>query len=211
MNIGKKMIVAACIVATLGFTTVASGVDLANGGFEEGTGGTATGWGQFENAYRTSTSDTGSAMTAHSGAYAMKMFGNWGWPWNAAGALQTFAAAPGEAWDVQGYGLNWSSDALVGQNFGLLKLSWRDAANQEIAGIDSQHITSATPVDQWQLLQANGIAPAGTVAVQVLALFLQPNYEGGSAWIDDVTVTPEPASLGLLAIAGLALLPRRRR
>jgi hypothetical protein len=207
----KTMIAAACVVATLGFTTVAGAVSLVNGGFEDGTGGGAAGWAQFSNAYRTSTTDTGSAVTAHSGAYAMKMFGNWGWPWNATGAFQQFTAAPGQTWDLQGYGLNWSSDALAGQNFGLLKLSWRDAGGNEISGVDSQHIASDTVKDQWQFLQATGTAPAGTVAVQVFALFLQPNFEGGSAWFDDITVTPEPSCLALVGIALVALAPRRRR
>ena len=209
--IGKSLIVSVCLVAMLGFVTTANGVILVNGGFESGTGGAAAGWNQFSNAYRTSVTDTGNPVTAHSGDYAMKMFGNWGGPWNATGAFQTFAAAPGETWTVSGYGLNWSSDALVGQNFGLLKLSWRNAADQEIAGIESAHITSATPVDQWQALQAMGVAPAGTVGVQVFALFLQPNFEGGSAWFDDVSVTPEPSSLALLGLALIGFVRRRSR
>lgn len=210
-RISKTTVAVASAIAALGLAVATSEASLVNGGFESGTGGAADGWAQFNNAYRTSTSDTGSPVTAHSGDYAMKVFGNWGGPWNAAGALQVFAAAPGEVWDVQGYGLNWSSDKLVGENFGLLKLSWRDAADQEIAGVESQHITSSTPVDQWQFLQASGAAPAGTTGVQVFALFLQPNFEGGSAWFDDMTVTPEPASLALLALAALPVVLRRRQ
>lgn len=209
--VSKKTVAVACVIAAIGLAVGTAQAMLVNGGFESGTGGAADGWIQFNNAYRTSTTDTASPITAHSGAYAMKLFGNWGGPWNAAGALQIFAAAPGEIWDVQGYGLNWSSDKLLGQNFGLLKLSWRDAADQEIGGVESQHITSSTPVDQWQFLQATGAAPAGTTGVQVFALFLQPNFEGGSAWFDDMTVTPEPASLALLAMAALPVVLRRRR
>ena len=67
----------------------------------------------------------------------------------------------------------------------------------------------------WTPLSATGTAPAGTTFVQLFALFVQPAFNGGSAFFDDtsasVTPAPEPASLGLLALVGAAMLGRRRR
>ena len=43
--------------------------------------------------------------------------------------------------------------------------------------------------DQWQPVLASGQAPPGTQSVQLMALFLQPNYEGGSLWFDNLSAT----------------------
>ena len=98
-------------------------------------------------------------------------------------------------------------------NFGEVKISFQNAANTELLGIDSNHIDTTTPSNVWTPLAAAGVAPAGTDHVNLFALFVQPQFNGGSTFFDDLSgsVVPEPAAIGLISIAGLMSLRRRRR
>ena len=205
------------IGAWLAMPLAASANVLVNPSFESGL----TGWNTFGNAYADS-------AHAQDGVKALKLFGNWSSPWNATGAFQNVAAAADQSWTFSGFGLDPASDPVTGtnQNIALLKIIWFDGPNatgnmlQPLAGpgavfganpgIESGQLNAGTPLDQWQALSAGGQAPAGTQSVQLMAIFLQPNYEGGSLWFDNLTATPEPCSLALLGLGGLALLRRRR-
>lgn len=184
---------------------------LVNPGFEVGTAPGnpdvygAAGWIAFGNVYNTSSPNPGAAGP-HSGTGSLKEFGTFP---GVSGAFQSFAAAAGQPWSLSGFGLNASSDPMQPDNFGLLKISFQDAANNEILGIESAHITILSPLDQWQALAASGVAPAGTDHVNLFALFVQPNFNGGAAFFDDVSATPAPGS-GLLLGLGALLLRRRR-
>jgi len=196
----------------LALAHVASANILANPGFEAGTAPGnpdvygAPGWFAFGNVYNVSTPNPLPAGP-HSGTGALKEFGTFP---GVSGAFQSFAASSGQAWSLSGFGLNASSDAMQPDNFGLLKISFQDAANNEILGIESAHITVASPLDQWQALAASGVAPAGTDHVNLFALFVQPNFNGGSAFFDDMSAVPSPGCMGLLAGSGLFLTRRRR-
>jgi hypothetical protein len=102
---------------------------------------------------------------------------------------------------------------MQADNFGTLKISFQDAANNELLGIDSNHITNATPQNQWTAMSASGVAPAGTNHVNLFALFVQPATNGGSAFFDDLSggTVPEPTTLGLASIAVLSCTFVRRR
>lgn len=208
---------AAGVLLAVGFLTATAPANiLLNPGFESGVDGRVTEWQWFDNAWQASD-------VVHSGTSALKVYGNWQWAWNAAGAFQTAPTQPGDTWDLTGYGLNYSVDPLVGQNFGLLKIVWFDASNSALQplpgpgalfgdnpGIESAFINSSTPTDEWQFLSASGVAPPNAASVQFLVLFLQPNWESGAAWFDDISATvtpiPEPSSLALLGL-GLLSLP----
>ncbi len=196
----------------LALAHVASANVLLNPGFEVGTapGHTdvpgAPSWIAFGNVYNVS-SPNPLVAGPHSGTGALKEFGTFP---GVSGAFQTFASAAGDIWSLTGFGLNASSDPMQPDNFGLLKISFQDAANNEILGIESGHITVASPLDQWQALSASGVAPAGTDHVNFFALFVQPNFNGGSAFFDDVSAVPSPGFMGFLAGSGLFLTRRRR-
>jgi hypothetical protein len=187
---------------------------LANPGFEVGSAvgspdvGGATGWTAFGNTFTTSAPNP-LPPGPHAGTGALKEFGTFS---GVSGAFQDFPATPGTIWQLTGFGLNASSDPMQPANFGLAKISFQGASG-EILGIDSNHIDVNTPSNIWTPLLAQGVAPAGTTHVQLFALFVQPAFNGGSAFFDDFSgqVIPEPASIGLLGLAGGLLSLRRRR
>lgn len=169
---------------------------LTNPSFEGGLAG----WLIYGNVF---------AETAHAqeGLQSLKLFGNWSSAWNASGAYQNLPAAPGQPWTFTGYGLNPATDGLLAgnQNIALLKIIWFDGPNAtgnqlqplpgpgalfgEFPGIESGQLNANTPPDQWQQLTAGGEAPPGTQSVQLMAIFLQPNFEGGSLWFDNLSAT----------------------
>jgi hypothetical protein len=206
------------VAALLAVTPLASAATnvLANPGFEsfyDGGGPKPTDWTVFNNTYS-------EAMPfAHAGARVEKFFGNWSGPWNAAGVIQTFASAPGDLWELDCFAYNWSGDPLVADadpslnNRLIMKIEFQDAASTPIGSNEAVIVDPYTPQDVWidpPAVQA--VAPAGTAKALAVFVFLQPNWAGGSAWIDDASfvLVPEPGSLALIA-GGALLLWRRRR
>lgn len=188
----------------------ASQAQALNAGFENGSGTLASDWIQFGNSYR-------EPAGAHSGTYAMKMFGNFTGGTNVTGAFQDFAISAGQSATSSVYALNASFDAMSGDNFAVLKLIYRDAGNNDLVAQESARITANTPADQFQLLTASlGPAPVGTDHGSIFLLFIQPDttpFAGGSTFFDDVelTVVPEPTSIIALAAGLVAVAKRRRR
>ncbi|GMV98749.1 MAG: hypothetical protein AMXMBFR83_30970 [Phycisphaerae bacterium] len=182
---------------------------LANPGFDDG-GGSLAGWGAFGNAY------SEKPAFARSPLGTGKMFGNFSGGFNVTGLYQQFPAAPGQSFTLDCYSYILSSDALTGvgppnDNWVVMKIAFFDAGNVEI-GFAEQRIADGTyPQDQWIDNPAVvGVAPAGTVKVGAYLLFLQPAFAGGAVYLDDASFVPEPATLALMAAAGLLLAKRRR-
>lgn len=193
---------------------------LVNPDFENGM----TGWTTFGHASSAST-------FTQSGSFALKEYGNWWSTWDATGAYQNLPANPGDSFTLTAYGFDSSADAVSGanQNYALLKIVWLDGggnALQPLAGpgavtgsspgIESQHLNNQTPLDTWVPLSASGVAPAGTASIQIFGgLFVQPNWEGGSLWFDNESLTvasvPEPSSLALLGLGAVSAFLWRRR
>ena len=208
---------AVCASLVLGWSAAPASAQnvLVNPSFDTGRSagngdvGGAVGWTAFGNVFNVATPNpvpTG----PHSGPGALKEFGTFP---GVSGAFQTFVTTPGTPWTLSGFGLNSSSDPMQADNFGTLKISFQDAGNAELLGIDSNHITIATPQNIWTPMSANGVAPAGTTHVNLFALFVQPNFNGGSAFFDDLSggTVPEPATLGLASIVVLGSTCVRRR
>ena len=190
---------------------------LVNPGFETGTAPGnpdaygAPGWNVFGNVYNVSTPEP-APSGPHSGNGALKEFGTFTGNYGVSGAFQSFSTTVGTMWSLSGFGLNSSSDPMQTGNYALLKISFQDASNNELLGIESNYITLTSALDQWQALSASGTAPAGTDHVDFFALFVQPLYAGGSAFFDDISATtvPAPGASAMLLASGL-LLARRRR
>jgi hypothetical protein len=124
------------------------------------------------------------------GTGVLKMFGNFNGGFNVSGAFQDFPISVGQVASSSVYGFSWSADPMSGGNWALLKLIYRDAANNDLVASESIFLNASSTVNDWQLLSASlGPAPLGTDHGSIFLLFLQPEFAGGAAFFDDVAVT----------------------
>ncbi|HEX6792007.1 MAG TPA: hypothetical protein VF247_11910 [Candidatus Krumholzibacteria bacterium] len=160
---------------------------LVNPGFESGL----SGWTPFGNVY-----PEGPAwpFIPNSGNGLVSMFGNWWGVFNVSGMFQEFPASPGDTWEMSSFASFCSCDPMVGvgapnNNWVVQKIAWFDASNTEIGGVESTILDATFAADVWHGSGTiSGVAPAGTVKLQALILYLQPLYDGGAAHIDDVSL-----------------------
>ena len=212
---------AAAIVATMLFAGRApAAADLiVNGGFELGTGTDADSWSQFVGA-------TPPAMVTVDRINSMQATGDWAMELSVTGSsmsigtnaeIQQLTAlnsiTPGSSYDM-------SFLAKAG-NIGpgvvvFMEVQWLDSDGSDGGGIKGtsglvQFAGSLTNV--YQSFGFTGIVAApGSDAALVDIRMNGGAFDGsdGLMYVDDVTLTPEPGSLALLAIGGIALLRRRR-
>lgn len=177
---------------------------LTNPGFESGLAG----WIPFGNAYPEAVNPP--AIVPLSGNGVAKMFGNFSGGFDVTGIFQEFPTVPGEAWEMSSNARHFSGDPMVGagapnDNWVVQKMAFFDAGNNEIGSAESTILDGTYATDVWfpsGLVQ--GTAPAGTVKVQLLILYLQPVNDGGAALIDDCyfakqqAVPVEPATWGAI-------------
>lgn len=160
---------------------------LTDPGMESGTW---TGWTPFGNSYVEPANPP--AVVPNSGGFCGKMFGNWSGGFNVSGVFQSFPAAPGEVFEIDCYSRHYSGDALIGggaptSNWAVMKIAFFDAGGGEIAGAEATIIDGTFATDVWHdNAPVQGTAPAGTVSVQCLILYLQPMFDGGALYFDDV-------------------------
>lgn len=158
---------------------------IRNGGFELGSGNQATNWTGFGNVFRDQSGP-------HSGAYDLKLFGNFNGGTNVTGAYQDFPIAVGERVSVSTWAINRTADAMSGDNNAFLKVIFRDAANNDLLASESARIHAGTQRDVYQFITTSlGPAPLGTHHASVFLLFIQPAstpFAGGSTLFDDVQV-----------------------
>jgi hypothetical protein len=197
MRLQKRLMSAALIsVVLLACGSVAMAANwLTNPGFESGTDG----WTLFNNAFVVTETPGPPAVVACSGSGILKMYGNWSGPYNVSGAFQEFPSYEGDIW-VMASVARWNTDDYLGgafcgdvacypNNFVVQKVVFFDAAHVEIPGtaVEAQIIHGGYAPDQCHQAPAiTATAPAGTVYVQALILFVQPTDEGGAAFVDDV-------------------------
>lgn len=187
---------------------------LLNPGFEspDASGGdqyASTNWFGFNDAYTTVN------VTPNSGLQALKIFGPF-FQYGGAGVVQPgFAASPGETWEASAYALNSSADPIQGSNFAVVKMEFLDAGNSVIGAFESPQVNASTPQNTWTLRSVQGMAPAGTVAAQIVLVHVQMNapVTGGVVFFDDASfaVVPEPTSVAAAVIGFAGLVLRRRR
>jgi hypothetical protein len=174
-----------------------------------GSGGAWSGWNNWVSPY----SGYYTASVAHSGLQAAKTFSG-----PNAGIYQYVPVTAGQTYTASAYFENSSTDVITDtaatEDVRMIFFSGANGTGSALATdvAPVNFVPGTSPVNTWVQLTVTGAAPAGTESVQWMAFFNNPDYASGSMFVDDASLTavPEPASLGLLAIGGLAALRRKR-
>lgn len=192
---------------------------LTNAGFEDPVLGPdaeaagAAGWTPFNGVFTQDTALLGPG--SNSGSQHLKMFGT-------AGVFQDFAINPGETANGSVLVLDDSTDSLGDAQVAALNIEWLTAGgtSSTITPFISNGTFSGftSTQDTWTEITITGVAPADAVTARFLLItgpFQPENGDGGAggaAFYDDAffEIVPEPSSLALLSLGGLAMLRRRR-
>ncbi|NNE43793.1 MAG: T9SS type A sorting domain-containing protein [Gemmatimonadetes bacterium] len=175
---------------------------LTNPGFEDPVD--FNGWTTFGSS--PSISDPATDNIFRSGTQAGKLFGEFSGLFNVTGFFQSFTPTVGDTYTFSGHSFVSSADPMTGTeicgattNRMLAKIAFFDAA---VAGSEIQSnevvIGSGQSVqDVWNSFHIASIAPPGALRVEALILFLQPAFDTGSTYVDDLhfegKTSPAPA------------------
>jgi hypothetical protein len=182
---------------------------LVNPGFED-AGGSYDGWFTFGDGPQLSTPDTDNI--ARTDSTAAKIFGEFtGCPgphgYNVGGFGQDFTPTVGKVYQFNGYSYVSSGDAIPGtetcvKNRCIAKVVFWDAdsAGFELSSNEFVIGDGNTVTDEWHYFSISAPAPAGAQRVEALVLFLQPECDTGSVFIDDTEFyeLPEESATNLL-------------
>jgi len=187
------------LLALTAFAGAASANVLTNAGFENGAvlnAAPVAGAASWTPAGNVNTaSATNNPTRTGLGSLQLVGAGGFGVPL----VSQTFAASPGQIWDLQGYMLT-PSTLPADATFGLLKIEWLNASSVPIApgtaiiggannggnpGVESTpFVNNTSATNTWIFTQARGLAPAGTVSVRLIALLV--DQSAGTVYVDDL-------------------------
>ncbi len=190
---------------------------LTNGDFQTGD---ATDWDNW-NSTTTDQDNAGNPLTGNGkstaggyGDFTAKAWGD-GQQWGNGGFSQTVAATAGTPYAVSAEAMHITGDALTNGGIGVLKLTFRDAANNPLNGPYGEEIAminAGSTTDIWHYLSGSRVAPVDTTQVEVTLMmqWTTTGPDGGAAFFDNVELVPEPTTMALLGLGGL-LLRRRRK
>jgi len=177
---------------------------LANPGFEEG-GGSYDGWFTFGGNVELSLPDGDNII--RTGVAASKIYGTFaGCPgphgYNVNGYGQSFTPIPGMNYEFSGYSFVSSADVIPGddtcnKNRCIAKVVFFDAptAGFELSANEVVIGDWTTVTDQWNYFEISAPCPVGAQRVEALILFLQPECDTGSVFIDDTSLLELPTTL----------------
>lgn len=183
---------------------------LTNPGFEDGL----SGWNVFGNAFAETANPP--QFEPFEGNGLVSMFGNFSGGFNVTGIFQEFDASAGQTWEMDAYSRHFSGDAMTGSgapdaNWVVMKIAFKDAGDNEIGAVESTILDGTYATDTWfDNAPISGVAPAGTAQVEAFILYLQPEFDGGAAHVDNVSLIPAPGAASLALLGGLVGLRRRR-
>ncbi len=145
--------------------------------------------------------NSGSATTAHTGGFALRAFG----PFTngccvGSGAFQIItsnnvaAVSNNTIWQLNGFVLDWSGDAIDNNGlgvvgFGLVQIVFQDTNGATLAFQDGPHYDTNLVLDTWTPTSVTATSPAGTAAIEFLALHDGESAALGSMFFDDLSIT----------------------
>lgn len=228
MKIKRTMMGAAILAGGMAFVGSANAAQLlTNGGFETASpagwgdgpaAGNDVGFGQYSHA--TQVYYSGPAPTGASASY--------GWQWGAGNGSGLLGSATqivdvsglaGQAYTFEAWLASWTGD----DDYAVLTLQFFDGGGGQVGSTDTFDGNllinfvqtaggEAADQDNWKLYQTNGLIPVGAVSSVVMISSATTSANGNDAYVDLVSldVVPEPASLALFGLGGLAMLRRKR-
>lgn len=170
-----------------------------------------TGWSTFGNVFADAR-----AFTVRSSPGSAKLFSTFVAD-SPSGLFQTVPATPGSLWQLDVHSRNTCQETPINgtnDNFGLARIVFRDAGNNEIGGQDVTVTNASAPLGSYAKSTVQATAPTGTVSVQAYVLFISPSLLGGAFWVDDINLhqvntTGVPTFRGSLALSTPAPNPSR--
>ncbi len=89
------------------------------------------------------------------------------------------------------------------------RIEWINAGGGEVSR-DQIIIPAASLTSLYQPFSVGGFAPLDAVDAKVVTAIATFPGSTGNVYVDDASLVPEPTSLGLLGLGGLAMLRRKR-
>jgi len=197
---------------------------LVNPGFESGGLGAWTGFapgganeagGYVEssaNSYYNGGNPGGDPVATRSGAYVGKVFGDFTGSTNDNGFFQELVAEAGSTWGASGWAMTHPQDQMSGDNEAWVEVLFLDASDTVLSIHRSEVLDASSAIPgQWAELRVTDqidpqtgsvvgsdvtmVAPEGTSKVRYVVVHRQPEYGGGSVYLDDLSlfIEPEPA------------------
>jgi hypothetical protein len=188
MRLVYRVLLTAC-AGVFVFAVAASAQNmLSNFGFETGD---FTDWGYFGNAYvEDEVPEEPGRFVPYEGDYLCSMYGNFWGAFNVSGIFQEFPTCEGDEWHMYCKSRHSGWDPMtadgVDDNWVVMKIAWFDSTGTEFDGVEVRILDGTYDIDKWfDNGPLVGVAPAGTVTMQALVLYLQPMWDGGAAHVDN--------------------------